>query len=104
MIGKKNSIERQMKSRPLGESEDGFRDLLRKLQLEKDAVTDIGMEYFEKYKYENASWKSHTDGTHVTYLSLLNNISFLQWYDTLGTGTFILTISFETLIVPSWLY
>lgn len=69
MIGKKNNIERQMQNRPPGESKDTFRDRLRKLQLEKDAVTDIGMEYFEKYKYEIASWKSQTDGTHVTYLS-----------------------------------
>ena len=69
MIGKKNMIERQMQNRPPGESKDGFRDRLRKLQLEKDAVADIGMEYFEKYKYEIASWKSRTDSTHVTYLS-----------------------------------
>ena len=40
MIGKKNSIKRQMKSRPPGVSKDGFRDRLRKPQLEKDAVTD----------------------------------------------------------------
>ena len=70
MIGKKKSIERQMKSRPTGESKNGFRDRLRKLQLEKDAVTDIGTAYFfEKYKYEIVSWKSHTDGTHVTYVN-----------------------------------
>lgn len=69
MIGQRKMIENQMKNRPPGMNKEAFLERSRKLQVERESVTEEGMEHFEKYKYEIASWKSHTDGVHVTYLS-----------------------------------